>query len=103
MTYAGLAAVFVAACGVVAVIATLRCHLPARWWIVTGATIAILLFLTIVFDSLMIQADLFGFDQTFLLGVHVWHAPVEDLAWPVAAGLLLPSLRELLAHREPTP
>ncbi len=103
MTYAGLAAVFVAACGVVAVIASVRCRLTARWWIITGATISILLVLTVVFDSVMIQADLFGFDQNSLLGVHVWHAPVEDLAWPVAAGLLLPALRELLGHREPTP
>lgn len=100
MSYAALAGIFVAACGAVAVLASVRCRLPARWWLATGITIAILLVLTIVFDSLMIQADLFRFDEESLLGMRVWQAPVEDLAWPVAAGLLLPALRELLSHGE---
>lgn len=100
MSYAALAGVFVAACGVVAVLATVRCGLRARWWLATGITIGILLVLTVVFDSLMIQADLFRFHEESLLGVRLWHAPVEDLAWPVAAGLLLPALRELLSHQE---
>ena len=92
MTYAGLAAIFVVASAVVAVAATVRRGLTARWW------------LTVVFDSLMILADLFRFDEASLTGVRLWHAPVEDLAWPLAAGLLLPSLRELLTdRREPRP
>mgnify|MGYP000920518594 CR=1 FL=1 len=56
--------------------------------------------MTVVFDSLMIISDLFRFDESSLLGVHLWHAPLEDLAWPLAAGLLLPALRELLHPRE---
>ncbi|USQ77941.1 lycopene cyclase domain-containing protein [Ornithinimicrobium cryptoxanthini] len=100
MSYAALAGVFVAACGAVAVLASVRCRLTTRWWLATGITIGILLVLTVVFDSLMIQADLFRFNEESLLGVRLWHAPVEDLAWPVAAGLLLPALRELLIHRE---
>ena len=31
-------------------------------------------------------------------GIRLGLAPIEDLAWPVAAGLLLPSLWELLAR-----
>ena len=87
-------------CGAVAVLASVRCRLSGRWWLDTGITIGALVVLTVVFDSLMIQADLFRFDEDSLLGARVWHAPVEDLAWPVAAGLLLPALRELLSHRE---
>ena len=96
MTYAGLAAIFVAASAVVAVAATVRRGLTARWWLTTTVTIAALLVLTVVFDSLMILADLFRFDEESLVGLRLWQAPVEDLAWPLAAGLLLPSLRELL-------
>lgn len=102
MSYAALAGLFVAGCGAVAVLASVRCALSARWWLSTGITIAILLVLTVVFDSVMIQADLFRFDEESLIGVRLWHAPVEDLAWPVAAGLLLPALRELVSLQEAT-
>ena len=57
-----------------------------------------LLLLTVVFDSLMIAVDLFRYDEAQLLGWSVGLAPIEDLAWPVAAGLLLPSLWELFAR-----
>lgn len=99
MTYAGLALVFVALSVVVALVATLRCGLTARWWLTTGLTITVLLVLTVVFDSLMIHTDLFRFDESSLLGVRVWLAPVEDLAWPLVAGLVLPAADELIAAR----
>ncbi|WP_277452947.1 lycopene cyclase [Janibacter sp. DB-40] len=100
MTYAGLACVFVALSAAVALFATLRCGLTARWWLTTGGTIAVLVVLTVVFDSLMILTDLFRFDESSLLGVRLWLAPVEDLAWPVVAGLVLPAADELLGARE---
>jgi len=99
MTYATLAACFVAASAGVAVLVTVRRGLGAQWWLTTGVTIVVLLVLTVVFDSLMILADLFRFDETSLIGIRLWRAPAEDLAWPLAAGLLLPALRELLAPR----
>lgn len=100
MTYAGLALIFVAFSAAVAVGVAVARRLPARWWLTTVITIAGMLVLTVVFDSLMIISDLFRFDESSLLGVHLWHAPLEDLAWPLAAGLLLPALRELLHPRE---
>lgn len=100
MTYLGLAGLFVLGSGAVAGYAAVRRRLTAQWWAVTGLTIAVLLVLTVVFDSLMIAADLFRFDDASLVGVRLWRAPVEDLAWPVAAGLLLPSLWALLAGEE---
>ncbi|MBM9433056.1 lycopene cyclase domain-containing protein [Flaviflexus equikiangi] len=99
MTYALLAALFVLACGAVAVVVSVTHGLGARWWTVTGLTIVILCVLTIVFDSLMILSDLFRYDDSVLLGIRLWHAPIEDLAWPVAAGLLLPSLAVLTAQK----
>lgn len=100
MTYAGLALVFVGLSAAVAVAVAVVRRLPGRWWVTTAVTVAALLVLTVVFDSLMIISDLFRFDESSLLGVHLWRAPVEDLAWPLAAGLLLPALRELLDPRE---
>ena len=97
MSYAGLAALFVTFAALVCLMAGVRCRPPRQWWLATGGTITVLLVLTVVFDSLMIMADLFRFDESFLLGVYVWRAPVEDLAWPVAASLLLPSVRVLLS------
>ncbi|MCT1589447.1 MULTISPECIES: lycopene cyclase domain-containing protein [Kocuria] len=98
MTYAALAALFVAATAVVAGLVSWRRRLGAAWWATTALTILGLLLLTVVFDSLMIAVDLFRYDEAQLLGWSVGLAPIEDLAWPVAAGLLLPSLWELLAR-----
>ena len=56
--------------------------------------------MTAVFDSLMIAVDLFRFAEGDLLGIRIGLAPVEDLAWPVAAGVLLPSLWLLLTPKE---
>lgn len=64
-----------------------------------AVTLAVLVVLTAVFDSVMIGADLFRYGEGALLGPRVWLTPVEDLAWPVAAALALPSVWVLLAPR----
>jgi lycopene cyclase domain-containing protein len=100
VSYLVLALLFVLGSAGVAAYATVSRGLGARWWTATGLTVAVLLLLTVVFDSLMIAADLFRFDADSLVGLRLWQAPVEDLAWPVAAGLLLPSLWELGRREE---
>lgn len=102
MTYAWLAALFVAGAATVTTLTALRRSPGARWWLTTGLTVVALLVLTVVFDSLMIMADLFRFDEGSLLGIYLWHAPIEDLAWPLVAGLLLPSLHVLLGEETRT-
>jgi len=102
MSYPVLALVFLALAAAVAVFATRRRRLGSRWWVVTGLTILALVVLTAVFDNLMIAADLFRYNEELLVGWYLGLAPVEDFAWPVAAGLLLPSLWELL-HPVPHP
>jgi len=92
MTYAGLAAVVVAGALVVALVVARVRRLGPRWWAATAVAAVVLMVLTVVFDSLMIAADLFRYDDAALLGVRVWLTPVEDLAWPVVAALLLPAL-----------
>ena len=59
----------------------------------------VLVALTIVFDTLMIAADLYVFDPDRILGVYVWGAPVEDFAYSLAAVLLMPALWTWLGRR----
>lgn len=92
MTYAGLALAAVAGALVVALVVARVRRLGVGWWAATALAAVVLVALTVVFDSLMIAADLFRYDDAALLGVRVWLTPVEDLAWPVVAALLLPAL-----------
>jgi lycopene cyclase domain-containing protein len=93
MSYAALAGLFLLAPVAVCILAVARCRPSRRWWRTTAVTI-------VVFDTLMIAADLFRFEEADLLGIRIGLAPLEDLAWPVAAGLLLPSLWLLLTPPE---
>ncbi|MDP9823046.1 lycopene cyclase domain-containing protein [Nocardioides massiliensis] len=99
MTYLGLAGVFVAVTLPVLLLTVVVRRPTRRWWAATALTALCLVVLTAVFDSLMIAADLFRFDEDALAGIHVGLAPIEDFAWPIAAAVLVPSLVLLLAGR----
>ncbi|GGD30933.1 lycopene cyclase domain-containing protein [Nocardioides daphniae] len=98
MTYLGLSALFVALCTPLMLVAVLWRRPSRRWWAATGLTLASLVVLTAVFDSVMIAADLFRFDESRLVGWFVGLAPVEDFAWPVAAVLVVPAVVLLLTR-----
>ncbi len=59
------------------------------------ATLLTLFVLTVVFDSLMIAAGLFTYAEDKISGVRLWLAPIEDLAYPLAAALLGAALWDL--------
>lgn len=105
MTYAELAVTFVSAALVLAVVVGRAARLPRQWWWSTLGVGAVLVLLTVVFDSLMIATDLFTYDTAALLGWRLALVPVEDLAWPLVAVLALPALWELpsllAARRDP--
>lgn len=48
--------------------------------------------LTLVFDPLIIAAGIVAYNRALTLGVNVWGAPIEDVAYALAAGLLIPLL-----------
>ena len=100
MTYLDLAGGALACVVVLHVVCVIVAHrrgtLPRSFATAVIATVLALCVLTVVFDSLMVMADLFRFDESQLTGVRVWRAPLEDLAWPLAAGLALPALRVAL-------
>jgi len=100
MTYPMLSLVFVVGAAAVLLVSA-RLRRPDRlWWTATVLTLVALLVLTVVFDNVMIAADLFRFREEAMSGLYLLLAPVEDLAWPVAAALGLPPLWRLLVPRE---
>jgi lycopene cyclase domain-containing protein len=100
MTYAGLAMPFLLL-ALVVLVAGATVRRPGRtWWLATAGTLVALLVLTVVFDNLMIAVDLFRYRSDQTSGVLVGRAPIEDLAWPVAAALGLPGLWLLLSGNE---
>jgi len=98
MTYLGLDLLYMAAATVVGVVAARRGRIDRHWWATTALTAGALVVLTVVFDTWMIAADLFRYDDAALIGLRIGLTPVEDLAWPIVAAVLLPALWELLGR-----
>ncbi|WP_051222555.1 lycopene cyclase domain-containing protein [Agrococcus lahaulensis] len=96
MSYILVLAPLLAASIVAAVLALRR---DRRRWGALAIAAAIVLALTIVFDSLMIAADLFRYDDGKLLGPRVGLAPVEDLGYALIAVLLAAAIWTLLPSR----
>lgn len=96
MTYLGLDALVLTLAAVVGIVAVRRGRTDRRWWATTALTAGALVVLTVVFDTWMIAADLFRYDESALTGLRIGLTPVEDLAWPVVAAVLLPAAWELL-------
>ncbi|WP_051197102.1 lycopene cyclase domain-containing protein [Jonesia quinghaiensis] len=96
MTYPVLALITVIVPAIIAAVAyqyaARRGAVPPRFWVAVTLSIIVLCVLTIIFDSLMIAADLFRYDENKLSGITIWYAPLEDLGWPIAAGLAGPCL-----------
>ena len=61
-------------------------RLPALW------AVAVVVSLTAVFDPLIIASGIVAYNRTLISGLYWFGAPVEDFAYAVVAGLLLPLL-----------
>lgn len=83
------------------------------WWarrrtggpggIVVWVSVGVLVVLTAVFDNVIVGVGLVGYDEAKILGLRLGVAPVEDFAYAVAAGTMLPAVWWLLggsARRE---
>lgn len=97
MTYAWLS-VAVLALVAVATLPTLR-RLPVRPLLWAGLC---LLILTVIFDNVIVGVGLVAYDDDLILGVRIPVAPVEDLAYAVAAILIVPAVWTWLEPRTPT-
>ena len=97
MTYWALNAIFLGAVAAVAVVAVLSKRGPR--WASVGLVLGVVLLMTAVFDNVMIGVGLVGYDEAKISGAFIGIAPLEDFAYAIAAGLLLPSLWVLLGRR----
>ncbi len=61
------------------------------WWI----TLVTLLILTAIFDSIIVWADIVGYNITKILGVYVGFAPIEDFFYAILAVIIVPALWNL--------
>ncbi|MEO6531634.1 MAG: lycopene cyclase domain-containing protein [Specibacter sp.] len=101
MNFSQLNAIFLAVAVLVMVAAlAARAGGPAPRTVIAAVvgTIAVLMVLTAIFDNVMIASGLFDYAGHTLNGLRVGLAPVEDFAYPIAAGLLLPGLWLLLTR-----
>lgn len=70
----------------------------AVWWM----TLAALLVLTAVFDSIIIWAGIVGYDPAKILGLYVGFAPIEDFFYAILAVIIVPALWRLFEPNEKT-
>lgn len=103
MTYAIIDLVFLALSAIVAAVAVATRPVRGRLGaavLAVGLTLAALLVLTAVFDTLIIAAGIVAYDDELISGARILLAPIEDFAYPFAAVLLLPSLWTLFGRGE---
>jgi lycopene cyclase domain-containing protein len=94
MTYWLLNLVFLAVVAVVA-IATVLARRAPRWRLVALTAIP-LVFLTAVFDNVLVGTRIVAYHPDRISGVFLGVAPVEDFSYAFAAVVLLPCLWTLL-------
>ncbi|MFZ7086600.1 lycopene cyclase domain-containing protein [Curtobacterium sp. RRHDQ10] len=98
-TYALLDAVFLAVAAAVAVVAAVVVRPRARAFATGLLAGAVLLVMTIVFDNVIVGLGIVAYDPSRISGVHLGFLPIEDLAYAIAAVVLLPSLWVLFRGR----
>lgn len=98
--YPALSLVFLAAALAVLAAALIvrrrRSQRNGPWLAVLLLAVVVLIVLTAIFDNLMIAVGLMTYASDRMSGVMIGRAPVEDLAYPVAAAMLLPALWTLI-------
>ncbi len=62
-------------------------------------TLALVLGLTAIFDSLIIAAGIVAYDTSRILGAYIGRAPIEDFAYAVVSVIVVVLLWEYYEHR----
>lgn len=83
-----------------AALIALRVIGPLQWNRATYGTLALLLLLTAIFDSLIIAAGIVAYDTDKILGLTIGAAPIEDFFYTILVVFMIPALwRKLGARR----
>ncbi|MFT0847240.1 prenyltransferase [Actinomycetaceae bacterium L2_0104] len=96
MTYLLVSGGFCAVAVLLGVVLARRAGTRRLSWPAVAVAAVGLLALTAIFDSLMIAADLFTYEESLISGLRIGLAPIEDFAYPLAAVVALPALWALL-------
>lgn len=81
---------------------TIVLYWPNKWRRMAGAiglTLVILVALTAVFDPLIIALDIVAYDNSKLLGLFWFGAPVEDFFYALYAAIIVPFIWERLEEK----
>ena len=71
----------------VALLLRVPLHRPSKSWF---ASLAVLLLMTAVFDSLIVGFAIVVYDPARLLGIYISKAPIEDFFYALLAMLIVP-------------
>lgn len=97
LTYAGIALLFL---GLVLLVDTL----VLKTWVVKRRdfwiVLAIMLGLTLVFDQLLTGIPLVLYDESLISGMRLWHAPIEDFAYTIAAVIGIGSVLSYVTRKD---
>ena len=66
----------------------------------TLVTMAIILLMTAVFDSLIIGVGIVAYDENLITGIKIGLAPIEDFFYAVLAVLLVPAVWTMLKKEQ---
>ncbi len=58
------------------------------------------LFMTLVFDNLIILAGIVGYDESLISGIKLGVAPIEDFSYTLVGLVLIPLTWELLGKKK---
>ena len=75
-----------------------RFDYPEYYWY-RRMPVVILLVMTLICDNIMIRVGLVSYDPDELIGLLLGYAPIEDVAYAIAALVLLPAVWYLLRRR----
>ncbi|MEY4560383.1 MAG: hypothetical protein RL460_360 [Actinomycetota bacterium] len=74
-----------------------------RKWMDPGAlrlTALLTLFMTLVFDNLIILAGIVGYDEKLISGIKLGVAPIEDFSYTLVGLVIIPLTWELLGRKK---
>lgn len=92
MTYTLVALLGIVAAAIAYFVARAKAAQIGRRILPLGLPLALLSLITLMFDNLMIGAQLYSYQHNSILGIYVGLMPIEDFSYPVITSLLVAAL-----------
>jgi lycopene cyclase domain-containing protein len=69
---------------------------PKAFWV----TLVVLLVLTAIFDPIIIGIGMVGYNESLLLGLNVFGAPIEDFFYAIYAACAVPLIWHMVGEKK---